>query len=446
MTHRLTFVDQLAFELLRLTRRTQLMQCIWIYDREVSLDGLNRICHRLCDLPLSRLIEPSPLPFGRPRWVRDSRTASVHTGGDVLPRSSLLAWANRHALTPLDPVNGPPWHLAHQRFGDGTSAVSLVVSHVLFDGVGALKLIEHAIAGGDLRADLDPKQARHPVAAVIADGWQAVLDLPGALMALLRLTRLGVRRIGGVWRSRSSTRRPTRPDGDQTVSLPSIAVLIDAELWDQRARSLGGHTYSLLAALAAQVAWHMERRRPSDGSVSLLVTVNQRRGLEDDRALAFTFCKITVDPLRAIHDLKNIGPSLRSAVRAAKEKPDPILKLFPIVPWMRRAAVALVDLVFTYSDDMPVSCSNLGRLPARLGCVDGTPCSVMIARGVDTNVTLRDLRRSHGHLVVVASRFNNKVCVSVEAYRLDAANSPEQMRDVMQSTLSEFGLQGVMEC
>ena len=158
-----------------------------------------------------------------------------------------------------------------------------------------------------------------------------------------------------------------------------------------------------------------------------------------------TFCKIAVDPLRAIHDLKSIGSSLKSAVRAAKARPDPIVKLFPIVPWMRRAAAALVDLVFTYSDDMPVSCSNLGTLPARLGCVDGTPCRIMMARGVDTNVTLRDLRRSHGHLVVVASRFDNTVCVGVEAYRLDAANSPEQMRDVMQRTLAEFGLQGAVE-
>jgi hypothetical protein len=452
MSHYLTFVDQLAFELFRLTRRNQLMQCLWIYDREVDLEGLNRVCQRLCDLPCNRLIEPSPLPFGRPRWVREGRPASVQTSDDVLPRSSLLSWANRHALTPLDPVTGPAWHVALQRFSDGSSAVSIVGSHLLYDAVGTLGWIHEAIAGNDLRPDLDPKQARHPVAAGIVDGWQALLDLPAALMALFQLTRLGVGRLGSAWGSRPSMHHPSREcptatDGDQTVSLPSAAVFIDAALWDERARSLRGHTYSLLAALAARVAGHMERRRPSDGSVSLLVPINQRRGLDDDRALAITFCKIIVDPLRATQDLKDIGPSLNAAVQAAKDRPDPILKLFPLVPWMRRAATAaLVDLVFAYSDDVPVSCSNLGTLPARVGYVDGTPCRAMLARAVDTNVTLRDLRRSHGHLVVVASRFNDKVCVSVEAYRLDTDNSAEQLRDVLQRTLVEFGLEGVVEC
>jgi hypothetical protein len=446
VSDRLTFVDQLAFELFRLTGRHQLMQCIWVYDREVDRDGLNRFCQRLGDQPFNRLVELSPLPFGRPRWVRNDRTASVHFSADVLPRSSLLQWANQHALTPLDPINGPTWRLAHQRFSDGTSAVSMVGSHVLLDGIGSLQSIDQALAGTDPRAGFGPRQARHPVAAVIADGWQALLDLPATLMALLRLTRFGVRHLGGAWRSRSSPPPVAAPDGDQIVSLPSITALIDAELWDQRARSLGGHTYSLLAALAARIAWHMERRRPSDGSVSLLVTVNQRQGLEDDRALAIAFCKIIVDPLRAMQDLKNIGRSLKSAVRAAKETPDPILKLLPIVPWMRGAAAALVGLVFAYSDDVPVSCSNLGTLPASIGCVDGTPCTVMMTRAVDTNVTLRDLRRSHGHLVIVASRSNNKVCVSVEGYRLDAANSPEQMRTLMQSALAEFGLHGAVEC
>jgi hypothetical protein len=458
--HRLNFVDQLAFELFRLTRRNQLMQCVWIYEREVDLEGLRRVCQRLCDLPCNRLIEPSPLPFGRPRWVRDNRTPSVQCSDDVLPRSSLLSWANRHAQTPLDPINGPAWHVSLQRFSDGSSAVSIVGSHLLFDGVGTLGWIHEAIAGSDVRSDFDPKQTRHPLMGVLTDGWQALLDLPQTLQALLRATRLGVASVGSigdVWRAGRPGRpgRPDRPGAVQktpsresdTVTLPSVTAFIDAALWDQRARSLGGHGYSLLAALAARVAAHMDRRRPSDGAVSLLVTVNQRRGLEDYRAIAITFCKILVDPLRAAHDLRVIGASLKSAVRAAKRRAEPILKLFPIVPWMPRATTAaLVDRVFTYADDLPVSCSNLGTLPARVGCIDGTPCSSLLARGVDTNVTLRDLHRSHGHLVVVASRFNGKVCVSVEAYRLDADNSAEHLRDVLQRTLSELGLEGLVEC
>lgn len=472
--HRLNFVDQLAFELFRLTRRNQLMQCVWIYEREVDLAGLRRVCQRLADLPCNRLIEPSPLPFGRPRWVRESRTAPVHSSDDVLPRSSLMSWANRHAQTPLDPVSGPAWHVSHQRFSDGSSAVSMVGSHLIFDGVGTLAWIEEAIAGsdgsgsdgrgGDVRWDFEPRQARHPLTGAIADAWQALRDLPETMQALLQTVRLGigsiragstvVGSIGDVPRPglvgsgpSSSVVQKSSSTESGIVSLPSVSAFIDAESWDERARSLGGHAYSLVAALAARVAAHMDRRRPSDGAVRLFVTINQRGGLEDSRAIAITFCKLLIDPLRAAQDLKVIGASLKSAVRTAKRTSEPILKLFPLVPWMPRSTTAtLVDRVFTYADDLPVSCSNLGTLPARVGCIDGTPCSSLLARGVDTNVTLRDLRRSHGHLVVVASRFNGKVCVSVEAYRLDTDNSAEHLRDTLQHTLSEFGLQGPVEC
>jgi len=452
---RLNFVDQLAFELFRLTGRNQLMQCVWIYEREVDLEGLRRVCQRWCDLPCNRLIEPSPLPFGRPRWVRDNRTASIQTSDDVLPRTSLLSWANRHAHTPLDPVNGPAWHVSVQRFDDGSSAVSIVGSHLIFDGVGTLLWIQEAVASSDVRADIDPKpqQARHPLIGVISDGWQALLDVSKTMHALLHATRLavgagigGIRDVRSPGPARETSHNVSSREAD-IVSLPSVTAFIDAALWDERARSLGGHSYSLLAALAARVAAHMDRKRPSDDAVSLLVTVNQRRGLEDYRAIAITFCKVLVDPLQATQNLREIGASLKSAVRDAKRRSEPILKLFPLVPWMPRSTTAaLVDRVFTYADDLPVSCSNLGTLPASVGCIDGTPCTSLLARGVDTNVTLRDLHRSHGHLVVVASRFNGKVCVSVEAYRLDADNSSEHLRDVLQSTLCELGLEGLVEC
>jgi hypothetical protein len=51
-------------------------------------------------------------------------------------------------------------------------------------------------------------------------------------------------------------------------------------------------------------------------------------------------------------------------------------------------------------------------------------------------------RPSRGRRISV----QGQVCVSVESYRLDADNSAEHLRDVLQGTLSELGLEGPVEC
>ena len=38
--HRLAWLDQLAYELFRATGRSQLMQCLWLYDRDVNRAAL----------------------------------------------------------------------------------------------------------------------------------------------------------------------------------------------------------------------------------------------------------------------------------------------------------------------------------------------------------------------------------------------------------------------
>ena len=64
----------------------------------------------------------------------------------------------------------------------------------------------------------------------------------------------------------------------------------------------------------------------------------------------------------------------------------------------------------------------------------------MIARSVDQNVTLRDLHRSHGTLVVVSGRINGRIWIAVEAYELGAQNFRKRLRDVVEQTLTEFGI------
>lgn len=95
---------------------------------------------------------------------------------------------------------------------------------------------------------------------------------------------------------------------------------------------------------------------------------------------------------------------------------------------------------------MPTSCTNIGALPEAVACIDGAPCRYLVARAVDVNVTLGDLHRTHGHLVVAGSRFNGTVCVAVEAYRLGGDNSTAHVRDVVRQALEDLRLEGTLEC
>ena len=62
----------------------------------------------------------------------------------------------------------------------------------------------------------------------------------------------------------SAASRPSRrrgDDGDDTVILPGIAILVDLDQWHARAEALGGTSTTLAAALAAKLAEHLGRRR-----------------------------------------------------------------------------------------------------------------------------------------------------------------------------------------
>jgi hypothetical protein len=87
----------------------------------------------------------------------------------------------------------------------------------------------------------------------------------------------------------------------------------------------------------------------------------------------------------------------------------------------------------------------LGDLPPDLARVDGTPADYVFIRALDTDVTIGELQRSHGQLVVVSGRINGRVSISVEAYQLDAENSKARLRTVVEQTLAEFGLNAVID-
>lgn len=442
--HRLAFLDQTALELLRATRRAQLIQIVWVYGRPVDNEGLERFHHNFFSSLAGRVVERSPLPFGRPRWVRPlAPPPPIQFADHVRPREELMDWADELGNLPIDPERGPGCYLAVQPLTDGATAVSIVASHVIGDGIGGMLAIFEAVTGNIRNPGYAPQGSRSLAKAVSEDIRRAVRDLPLTARTAVAAAKMFRAKRQDFARARAAQ----SSSGDSRhVFVPSVAIYVDAKEWDAKAESLGGNSYSLLGGFAAKLAEHLGRLRAADGAASLLIAINLRESLDDDRALAMAFASATVDPSKVTADLTDARVAVRQAREKAKTEPDPTMELLALVPWLpNRAVKGVADLMFSYSEDLPISCSNLGDLPPELAQVDGTTAEYVFIRGLDTNVTVTEMERSHGQLVVVSGRINGKVSISVEAYQLGAENSKTRLRGLVTQTLTEFGLVAVID-
>lgn len=442
--NRLSFTDQAMFLALRATGQESVMQCVWIYDRPVGIDAVRRF-HRNFGYGLyGRLIERSPLPFGRHRWVSAlGPTADIGIVDAARPRGELSDWLDEQAQQPIDPERGPGWHVGAQRFTDGSTAISVVVSHCLADGGGALLTIADAIKGDIRDLGYPPPRSRTRLRAVAADATETLRGAPEVARTLAAAVKLAVRRRHDFARSRRSPSAPSSHGGGRVVVSPTATLLVDIPDWDARAAELGGTTYSLLAGFAAKLGERMGRQRAQDGAVRLLLPISERTA-GDTRANAVSLGNLSVDPDGVTEDLSAVRAAIKQSIRNLREVPDETLQLLPLIPFVpKRAVKGGANAMFGFAD-LPVSCSNLGDLDPVLARFDGTDADYVILRGVDRRVTQDVLEQRHGLLTVVSGRVAGKISIDIVAYQPGAANSKSWLRGLAVQTLSGFGLTGTV--
>jgi hypothetical protein len=326
--------------------------------------------------------------------------------------------------------------------------VSSVGSHLLLDGMGALRAIEVAVNGTAVPSSYLPQGARGRLSGCVSDAWQILADAPRTVAALARIAHAN-------WQRPAAARhRPAAPaaaaghDPSTIVELPAVAVTVEARDWFACEQRLGGGWNTLLPGFVASLAAHLGRRRLSDGAISLLVPIDRRRGLDDERALAIDFHVMNVSPAGLATNLRPVNAALKALFRGAgKNQTDVLAPLLPAIAWMPGTiATTLVNRLFNYAGELPVSCSDLGMLPDGLGRIDGAPCRHVLTRAVDVNVTRRDLERSHGHLVVVASRYDKTISLCIEACKLEPTpTTADELRLVVSQTLTDFGLDAIID-
>jgi len=445
--NRLAFVDHGFFVGQRAAGLEEVMQVVWVYEHPIDFDGLRRFHHNFgCGL-FGRRIERSPLPFARHRWVSAPGPSDIDIAECARPRTELSDWADERAQLPADPESGPGWHLGVLPLTDGSTAVSLVASHYLLDGLGFLGAIVEALWGNTRDLGYPPPRSRTRLRAVVQDARQTARDAPEVARALVAVAKLARRRRHDTAPSPAPPPVALRgDDGADAVVVPGITIAIDLDVWDTRAKALGGTSNTLAAGLTAKLGECIGRRRAGDGAVTLQLPISERVE-RDTRAIAISAARVSVDPTRVTTDLRDARTAIKQALRTRQETPDESLQLAPLAPFTpKRTWKRGVDAVFA-DPDRPVVCSNLGDVGSVVGWLDGTHCEYAYARGTRQQVTRQSLERAGGQLQLLSFRTPvlGKIFIHVLAYEPGAENTKPALRELAAHTLAEFGLTGEID-
>jgi hypothetical protein len=435
MSNVLDLVDQTFFRIERAGGVTNVIQCVWAYNRAIEIDGLRQFHRHLQRGRLSRRIERSPLPFGRHRWVSPSDQPELEIVERPRPREEFDAWLNEQASTPIDAERGPGWHLAALPFTDGCAGVSLVASHCLTDAVGLCEAVADAASGYDNAMNWPVAGSRPRRQALREDARQTVRDIPEigrAVVAAARFVRHNLGRAGCA----TSTPAPTA-GADERITVPTATIFVDADEWDACAQSLGGTSNTLLEALAARLAQRVGRVTP-DGLVTLGMPVNLRTA-GDTRANAITTVDITVDPAPATTDLREIRAATKQALIRSEHQPDEHWTLLPLVPLVPERLGRRWVGVATNSATS-VGASNVGVVNPAVNRPDGTEADHFAMRSLSLGRTTAMMHQLGGLLSLLSGRAQGRVFVSVVAYQPDHPNSNDGLRQHLSSVLSEFSL------
>jgi hypothetical protein len=443
--NRLAFTDQAFYAAHRAAGQKEVMQVAWLYDNAVDFDGLRRFHDSMSHSLWGRLIERSPLPFARYRWVSDPRRAPIDVAQTARPRAELSDWFDERAQLPVDPEMGPAWHIGVLPLTDGSTAITMVISHYVLDGLGSVVEVAKALMGLNQDPGYPPPRSRSPLQALVQDAGEAVRDMPEVARAIAAAAREARRRKDEAARDAAGP-VALRRDGDTPVLVPGVWILIDSDDWDARAKALGGASNTLATGLAAKLGEHLGRRRGDDGTLKLQVIVSDRTE-SDTRAVAVSFTRVSIDPKNVTTDLGDARSAIKQALKTMRDAPDESAQLLPLTPFTPgRTWRKLVDWALN-DPDQPAIISNFGDVGSVVTSPDGNPSQAAWARGTSQHLTREWLEQSGGLLQVLFGRLpdTGKISMSIQAYQAGTVTTKPALRALAERTLAEFGLTGEID-
>lgn len=434
---RLALLDQAAFLRLRATGHGSVCQCTWVYDRGVDMNELRVFNGNLGAGLLGRRIERSPLPFGRHRWVVDSRAHDIDVTARR-PRAEIGAWIEQRGRVRVDPELGPTFHLGVLPLDDGGAAVTLVASHCVTDGLGLATAIAEAVKGESRDFGYLQANSRGWWRAVSEDLTDAVRTLPAVIRALIATLMILLRLSRDV--KAPSTAPPSVVAGDDDeAELPSVTMQTDAAAWDTRARELNGSSNTLFIAFAARLAHRIGRVHPDGDTVTVVLPVSER-GTDDDRANALTSITLAVDGQAVTEDMSSVRADVKSRLTSLTQEPNEMLAGLPLVPFTPRWLVRHTEGIAMASGQLPVGVSNLGSFDAAVGRIDGGDAMEVSMRLAEQGITRRRIERTHGQLFCGTGTVNGSRFITVVVYQSGAQNTASSAPGLARAALADLHL------
>lgn len=442
MDNTLDFIDQASFLGLRARGRDPLIRWLWVYSHDVDMAALRRFQHNLGRGMLGRRIERSPLPFGRHRWVAWPGLPDIEVAPAPRPRADIHAWAAEQAQVPIDPERGPSWRLAVLPLVEGGAVVTLIVSHTIADGLGAVLAVTDAAKGITTDLGYPPPHSRTRYKAMKQDAGQLLRGLPEVGRSVVAAARLA-RKEGTATVRQKAPAIPAGETGlDRNVIVPSVTVHVDAEQWDTRAAELGGTGPTLLLGFGARcgkaLGW-----LAADGTVNISVPISERTE-GDVRANALTNVMFTVDPDVVTTDLAGVRTQFKEALAGLGESGNELLGPLPLVPYVPQRVVRRLEGLVLKNKD--VGCSYLGDLDPAINRPDGTDADSAFMLPFEQGITYRDLRRGDGIFhPVIAGRVNGRVWISIGQSNAQGTTTREELAAAARTVLADLKLSGTVE-
>ncbi len=436
---RLALLDQAAFLRLRATGQGSVCQCTWVYDRDVDIDELRIFNGHLATGLLGRRIERSPLPFGRHRWAAGGRSPDIDLTAARRPRDAIGAWIEQRARITVDPEWGPTFHLGVLPLDDGGTAISLVASHCVADGLGLATAIAEAVKGESREFGYPQAHSRGRWRAVSEDLTDAIRALPAVIRALIATLLILLRLSPDAKAPPPAPYRPRDGGDDDQAELGSVTMQTDAGAWDARARELSGSSNALCIAFAARLAHRMGRVQPDGNTVTIVLPVSERTA-EDNRANALSSITIAVDSEAVLNDLSRARSDVRSQLTSLVEQPNELLAGLPLIPFTPRWLVRHTEGIAMATGQLPVGCSNLGNFDSVVGRIDGGDATEVSMRLAEQGITRGRIERAHGQLFCGTGTVNGSRFITVVAYQCGAENTVASTREMARSALADLHL------
>jgi hypothetical protein len=435
----LCYMDQGSFVGLRALGRGPALHLTWLYPHALDEAAVREFSERLTRGLLGRLLQRSPLPWGRHRWVANPVPGPVTWFRDPLPIASLPKFRRVLLDLPVDPERGPGWRLAVQALEGGGCALTMLVSHTIADSHAASQAIADAVAGRGIDLGFPAPSWRWSPVMLARDSVESLRAMPDVWRALVVLARRSRKGTPGLSRSSFRGSRSRHDRFEPALDVPLVLVVMDAGACQQRGSELGVASNTLIAAFAARLAFRMGHVDAS-GRVKLVLPVSDRRP-NDRRGNALRSITVMAHPDVCRNDPRALQRDIKTALASLIRHGDDLSPLFPLLPYVPLRLARRLERT-ALGADLPVGCSAIGELPPDLN----RPCgeALLLQASLLERFTASELERLGGVLFVGFYRVGERLFVTVSGYVPDRATTRDELAPFVRDALADMGLCGTV--